>query len=231
MLILFPAFPPLFPAFSPLFPVFPHHSLHFWHSHADSPHSNPYAPHFHPDSPHSPHAVPQFPILAFADGQKQAFKCLFKILWRKIDNTTFYFLIFLVKVWNENSISIPIYPGIIYFWIWLLFGGATYQGGEETEGGSGALMSNLCLISHLWYDVEKLTLPGSSNLNLSFSGPQQKLMCKNMKEKCVIFCFLKLNAKIYPKSSMKVWLFCTEVRSLLSKLIFTQFVSCWNRSH
>ena len=28
------------------------------------------------------------------------------------------------------------------------FDGATYQGGEEAEVGSGALMSSLCLISH-----------------------------------------------------------------------------------
>ena len=27
------------------------------------------------------------------------------------------------------------------------------------------------------------------------------------------------------------WLFCAEVRSLLSKLIFTHFGSCWSRNH
>ena len=42
------------------------------------------------------------------------------------------------------------------------FGGATYQEVEETEAGSGALMSNLCLISHYIHDVEKLAVPGSS---------------------------------------------------------------------
>ena len=49
--------------------------------------------------------------------------------------------------------------------------------GEKAEAGGGALMDNLCLISHRWYDVEKLTVPGSSNLNLSFSGAQQKFLC------------------------------------------------------
>ena len=39
---------------------------------------------------------------------------------------------FLVKIWNENSISIPIYSGITYFSIWL-FGMAKYQGGDEAE--------------------------------------------------------------------------------------------------
>ena len=53
----------------------------------------------------------------------------------EIDNVTFSFLIYLIKAWSENSISIPIHPGIIYFWIWL-FGGAAYEGGKrEREGG------------------------------------------------------------------------------------------------
>ena len=43
--------------------------------------------------------------------------------------------------------------------------------------------------------MEKLTVPGSSNLNLSFSGAQKKkIFVKKMKEKCVAFCFIKLNA-------------------------------------
>ena len=50
---------------------------------------------------------------------------------------------------------------------------SAYQGGE---GADGALMMNLCLISHSWYDAEKLTVPGSSNLNLGFSGAQQKFL-------------------------------------------------------
>ena len=83
---------------------------------------------------------------------------------------------------------------------------ATYQGGEGAETGSGALMSNLCLIRHRWYDAKKLTVPDSSNLNLSFSGHKKKFSVKKMKAKCVIFCFIKLNAKNSPKSSGKGWL-------------------------
>ena len=103
--------------------------------------------------------------------EKQAFKCLFKIpLQHENDNTAFYFLTFLVKIWSENSISIPIHYGIIYLWIWLL-GGATYQGGKETEEGKGALMSNLCLISHRWYDVEKFAVPeGKSEISVQKLG-------------------------------------------------------------
>ena len=91
-------------------------------------------------------------------------------------------------------------------------------------------MSNLCLISHRWYDMEKLTISGSNNLNLSFSGAHLKDV-KKMKEKCVTFCFIKLNAKASPKSSGEVWFFCAEVRSLFLKVIFTHFVSYWCRSH
>ena len=87
-----------------------------------------------------------------------------------------YFLIFLVKIWCENSISIQIHHGIICFSV-SLFDGAAYQAGKEAEAGRGSLMSNLCLMSHRWYDVEKLTVPGSTNLNLSFSGALQKVLC------------------------------------------------------
>ena len=115
--------------------------------------------------------------LSLSSIKKQAFKWLFKILlWREI-MLVFIFLIFLVKIWNESNISIPIYFEISCLWLWL-FGEATYyQGGEEAEVGNEELISNLCLISHRWYDVEKLTVPGSSNLNLSFSGAQQKFLC------------------------------------------------------
>ena len=62
-------------------------------------------------------------------------------------------------------------------------------------------MSNLCLISHRWYNVKELTVPGSSNLDLSFQG--QKFYVKKMKEKCITFCFIKFNAKVSPKSSVE----------------------------
>ena len=139
-----------------------------------------------------------------------------------------FFLIFPVEIWNENNIIIPVHSGIICFWI-SLFGGAAYQRGEEAEERKAALKINLCLISLRWYNVEKLTVLGSSNLNLSFSGTQQKV--KKMKGKCVTFCFITVYAKVSPKSSGEWWVFYIEVRSLYSKLIFTHFVSCWNRSH
>ena len=67
--------------------------------------------------------------------KKQIFKCLFKIpLWSKTDNTTFYLLTVLAKIWSENSTCILIHPGMIYLWIWL-FGGTAYQGEEEAEAG------------------------------------------------------------------------------------------------
>ena len=95
----------------------------------------------------------------------------------------FYFLIFLAKIRSEDSISIPIHPGLIYFWIWL-FGGTANQGGEEAESGEGkAVMSNLCLISHRWYDVEKFTVSGNSNLNFKFfTGTAKSFVLKRWKK-------------------------------------------------
>ena len=129
------------------------------------------------------------------------------------------------KHWNaEKSVSIPIHPGILCFWSGCFVGLHIKEG--KRQRGSGALMNILYLISHLWSDVEKLTVPGSSNLNSSFSGTQKKFCVKSMKEEYVTFCFIKLNAKVSPKLSVERWLFCAEVRSLLSKLIFTHIVSC-----
>ena len=48
--------------------------------------------------------------------------------------------------------------------------------------------------------METLTLSGSSNLNLSFSGAQQKFCVKKMKGKCVTFCFTKFDTQVSPKS-------------------------------
>ena len=73
----------------------------------------------------------------------------------------------------------------------------------KRQRGSGALMNIICLISHRLSDVEKLAVPGSSNLNSSFSGTQKKFCVKNMKEKYVTFCFIKLNAKASPKLSVE----------------------------
>ena len=96
----------------------------------------------------------------------------------------------------------------------------------------GALMSNLCLIIHRWYDVEKLTVPGSSNINLSFSRGQQKACVKKMKEKCVTFCFIKLNAKVSPKwSGEELLLLCRSYVSSFKVNIYYHIVSCWSHSH
>ena len=64
--------------------------------------------------------------------------CLKFLCDAKLITPLFIFLIFLVKSWSENSISIPIGQGNIYFWIWL-FGGAAYlgQGQEEVRGRGG----------------------------------------------------------------------------------------------
>ena len=118
------------------------------------------------------------------------------------------------------------------FWNYLLLNIAIWWGCISKRGRSrskAALKINLCLISLRWYNVEKLTGLGSSNLNLSFSGTQQKV--KKMIGKCVTFCFITVYAKVSPKSSREGWVFYIEVRSLYWKLIFTHFVSCWNRSH
>ena len=95
-------------------------------------------------------------------------------------------------------------------------------------------MSNGCLISHLWYDVEKLTVPDSSNLNLRFSGAQEKVLSEKHQKKWVAFYFTKLQIlhwKGFSKFIGEGWLLCAEVSSALSKLIFTHSVFCWSRSH
>ena len=125
--------------------------------------------------------------------KKQAFKCFFKIiLWREIDNATIYFLIFLMKIYIGNSISIR---------------KVIIKEGKRQRRGlgvKGSLMNNLWLISHGWYDVEKLTIPSSSDLNLIFSWTQQNVCVKKMKEKCVIFFIINLNAKVSLKPSGRV---------------------------
>ena len=108
-------------------------------------------------------------------------KCLFKIsLWR-VDEATSFFLIS-SKIWSKSAISIPIHSGTTYFWL-SLFAGAKYQGGDEAE--ARALISNHCLINHCWYDLEKLTVPGSSNLK-----KQYKVLCSGNERK---ICYIFLN--------------------------------------
>ena len=60
---------------------------------------------------------------------------------------------------------------------------------EEKQRRGGALMSNL--VSHRWYGVEKLAVPGSSNLNLGFSGAQKKsFLLKRWKKNVLHFVLL-----------------------------------------
>ena len=100
----------------------------------------------------------------------ESFKRLFKIpLWCELI-TPLLTLQYLVKIWSENRISITMHSGISYFWMWLSGWGVGIKQG--TRQGQEALMSNHCLISHCWYDVENLTVSGSSN-----SKVQQKVLC------------------------------------------------------
>ena len=76
--------------------------------------------------------------------KKQAFDFLKRNSYRKVCLkslcdakliTPLLIFYFLVKIWTENSISLPIHSGITYFWIWL-FGAAKYQGLDKAEARS-----------------------------------------------------------------------------------------------
>ena len=67
-------------------------------------------------------------------------------------------------------------------WNYLLLNMAVWWGcismrGRDRGGEGRALISNLFLISHRWYDVKKLAVPGSRKLNSSFSRTQQNVLC------------------------------------------------------
>ena len=94
----------------------------------------------------------------------------------------------------------------------------------------GELMSNHCLICHCWYDVEELTVSGSSNSKAYHISFVLKIWKKNLLH------FVSLNEKqrkkqISLKSSEGGWLFCGKFRSFLSKLIFPHLASCWSHRH
>ena len=74
------------------------------------------------------------------------------------DNATFYFLICLLKFEVKKTLH----------GVWL-FSGATYRGEEETKGRREDTDHQTL--------SDNLPVPGSSNLNLSFSGAQQKVLC------------------------------------------------------
>ena len=111
-------------------------------------------------------------------------KCLFKILlWREIDNVTFYFLIFLVKIWRTA------------FPCQCILELSTFEYGclieLQIKEGMETLMSNFCLISHCCYIVEKLTVLDSSNLNLTFfRGTAKSFVLKRWKKNVLRFVLL-----------------------------------------
>ena len=97
-------------------------------------------------------------------------KCLFKIpLWRKVITSLLIFLISSINLmWKQNFHTDT-------FWNYLVFEYCCLVGlniKKRTRQRKGALMSNHCMISHHRYDVEKLTVPGNSNLKV-----QHKVLC------------------------------------------------------
>ena len=144
-------------------------------------------------------------------------------MWREIDNATLYFLISSKNLkWKQRFHTDT-------FWNYLLLNMVGLNIKEGTRQRQGTLMSNHCLISHCWYDVEKLTVPGSISLKA-----QHKVFVKEMKGKSVTFCFLKLKVKEIENISKIIGeglLFRGEFRSLFSKLMFTHSAYCWSRSH
>ena len=154
--------------------------------------------------------MPQKTGIRFSS-KKFLHKCLFKIpLWHEIDNTTSYFLI------SSKNMKWKQHFHIDTFWSYLLLNMAVFWGLNIKEGmrqRRGALMSNHFLIGHRWYDMEKLTVPGSSNLKA-----QHKVLCYRDERKI---------SKIIGGG----WLFRGKCRSLLSKLMFTHSAFCWSRSH
>ena len=101
---------------------------------------------------------------------------MFKIpSWHKIENATLFLNVSSKNLeWKQHFYTDT-------FWNYILLNVAVWWGcisrRGKGRGGKGASMSNLFLINHHWYDVEKLTVPGSSNLNLNFSVAQQKNLC------------------------------------------------------
>ena len=96
--------------------------------------------------------------------------------------TTLLIFQFLVKIWSENSISVPVHSRITYFWIWL-FGETKYKGGDAAEA-RGTDEQPLYDKPPLML-VEKLTVPGSNNLKA-----QHKVLCKRDERKIcyVLYC-------------------------------------------
>ena len=101
--------------------------------------------------------------ISFKSNNKQASKWRKNLKWKQhfYTNASWNYLILNMAVWWGS------------------------QGGEEAgTGREEALMSNICLISHHWYDVEKLAIPGGSTL------PEIALLNFNFN-----LCFYKLSTR------------------------------------
>ena len=72
---------------------------------------------------------------------------------------------FLVKISNENSISILVHSGITYFWIWL-FCVAKYQGRDEADTKDTDVQP--LSVKPLLICYKKLIVPDSSNLKAQY---------------------------------------------------------------
>ena len=84
-------------------------------------------------------------------------KCFFQTILRsEIDSTTSYFLIC-----SKTAFPYRYILELHIFEYGCLVGLNMKEGTRQRQE---ALMSNHCLINHRWYDVEKITVPGSSNL-------------------------------------------------------------------
>ena len=90
---------------------------------------------------------------------------------------------------------------------------------KMTRQRQGTRMSNQYLTCHCWYDVEELTVPA-----VVISWHSTKFCVKDLKDKSITFCFLKLKAKkkaIFSKMIGGRLTFCGKFRSHFSKLMFT----------
>ena len=128
--------------------------------------------------------------------------------WCEIDNVT------------SDIMELPSFECVAVRW-----GYTIRRGDAEARGIDEKPLSD----KHHWFNVEKPTVSGSSNLKT-----QHQVYVKTMKETSVTFCFLKSKAKekaSFSKIIGEWWLLCGEFRSLLSKLMFTHSASYWSHSH
>ena len=109
-----------------------------------------------------------------------------------IDKAIFYFIFHSSKnlKWKQNfhtkTLSNYLLLTMAVWW-------SCVSRSRGTREGEGALVSNL--VSHRWYDVENLTVPGKFKFKF-FRGTETKFFVKKIKEKCVTFCLILNQIKI-----------------------------------